>query len=365
MIISLIIGFILMIILTVIILIPFLIKREETKISKIFCQRFINFWKCVHLDKPAILRWNSEGVTVAGVTSTIGSAANLLYYPYDLVVDWSYSLFVADRNNNRIQKFLRGSSNATTVAGRANGITGSTADAFDLSGFLLVDDDNNIHISDVSNNRVMFWKKDAVQGTIAAGNGTLGNSDNQLDRPHGLTYDRQSNILFVSDFGNHRIMKYFYNNSTGIRVAGNNICGTSTVQLCRPHALFFEQSSNSLLIANYGTHNIVRWFLNDTQWSIVIGDSNGIPGNSSSLLRNPTDVTLDPMNNIYVVDRSNHRVQFFPVGQSNATTIAGKTGMVGSNATLLRNPNSITFDNQLNLYVVDWQNHRIQKFLRY
>jgi len=125
--------------------------------------------------------------------------------------------------------------------------------------------------------------------------------------------------------------------------------------------LFFERSSNSLLIANYGTHNIVRWFLNDTQWSIVIGDSNGIPGNSSSLLRNPTDVMLDPMNNIYVVDRSNHRVQFFPVGQSNATTIAGKSGMPGSSATLLSSPNSITFDNQLNLYVADFQNHRIQK----
>jgi len=135
--------------------------------------------------------------------------------------------------------------------------------------------------------------------------------------------------------------------------------------LWQPVGLFFEQSSNSLLIANYGANNIVRWVLNDTQWSIVVGDSNGIGGSLPSLLRNPTDVMLDPMNNIYVADRSNHRVQFFPVGQSNATTIAGKTGMPDSSATLLRNPNSITFDNQLNLYVADWQNHRIQKFSRY
>ena len=116
---------------------------------------------------------------------------------------------------------------------------------------------------------------------------------------------------------------------------------------------------------NIGANNIVRWVLNDTQWSIVVGNSNGIGGSLPSLLRNPSDVMLDPMNNIYVVDRANHRIQFFPVGQSNATTIAGKTGMVGSNATLLSSPNSITFDNQLNLYVTDGYNHRIQKFSRY
>jgi len=340
---SLIIGFLLMIILVATILIIMLTKTNQTK--------------TINRNKPALLRWNSDGVTVAGVNSTAGSAANLLSSPYDLVVDWSYSLFVADRANNRIQKFSRGSSNATTVAGRADGVAGSTDTTLTEPTSLLVDDHGNIHVSDMANSRVMFWKKDAIQGTIAAGN--------QLYWPHGLQYDRQSNILFVSDFGYNRIMKYFYNNSTGIRVAGNNSCGLSETQLCQPVGLFFDQSSNSLLIANYGKNNIVRWVLNDTQWSIVVGDSNGFAGNSPSLLRDPTDVMLDPMDNIYVADRSNHRVQFFLADQSNATTIAGKTGMVGSNATLLRNPNSITFDNQLNLYVADWHNHRIQKFSRY
>ena len=76
-------------------------------------------------------------------------------------------------------------------------------------------------------------------------------------------------------------------------------------------------------------------------------------------------LAIPPMCNIYVADRSNHRVQFFMAGQLNATTIAGKTGMAGSSATLLSSPNAMTFDNQLNLYVADWHNHRIQKFSRY
>ena len=83
---SLIIGFLLMIILVATILIILLTKTNQTK--------------TINRNKPALLRWNSEGVTVAGVNSTAGSAANLLSSPYDLVVDWSYSLFVADRYNN-------------------------------------------------------------------------------------------------------------------------------------------------------------------------------------------------------------------------------------------------------------------------
>ena len=343
--ISLMICFLLIIILTVIILIPFLFKTKSIK--------------------SASLRWNPEGITIAGVSNVSGTAANLLYYPYDIVVAWSYAMYVADRSNNRIQKFLRGSSNATTVAGRADGVVGSTMQTFRTSNFLLVDDDGNIYVSDAGNYRVMFWKKDATQGIIVAGNGSAGNSMSQLNNSHGLAYDRQSNILFVSDYANHRVMKYLNNSSTGIVVGGNNTCGTSKIYLCEPHGLFFEQSSNSLLIANSGANNIVRWILDDIEWSIVFGNSNGVSGNSPSTLYFPTDVMVDPMDNIYVVDRSNHRVQFFAVGQLKATTIAGQTGRAGVNATLLRYPNSLTFDNQLNLYVADFYNHRIQKFLRY
>lgn len=71
------------------------------------------------------------------------------------------------------------------------------------------------------------------------------------------------------------------------------------------------------------------------------------------------------MGNIYVADRHNHRIQFFLLNQVNGMTIAGKTGINGNNSTLLNEPLDVALDNQLNLYVADWLNHRIQKFLRY
>ncbi len=91
----------------------------------------------------------------------------------------------------------------------------------------------------------------------------------------------------------------------------------------------------------------------------------GISGIDSISLYNPVGVTMDPMGNIYVADSGNHRIQFFLAGQSNATTITGTTGISGINANQLSFPYWVILDNQLNLYVSDTFNNRVQKFVRY
>ena len=71
------------------------------------------------------------------------------------------------------------------------------------------------------------------------------------------------------------------------------------------------------------------------------------------------------MSTIYVPDGSNNRIQFFDHDGSNGITIAGFSGLGNNNATALRTPRSVKLDSQLNLYVADTSNNRIQKFLRY
>jgi hypothetical protein len=71
------------------------------------------------------------------------------------------------------------------------------------------------------------------------------------------------------------------------------------------------------------------------------------------------------MGNVYVADRGNHRIQLFLTDQLVGTTIAGITGLHGPNSTMLDTPFSVALDSQLNLYVADTNNQRIQKFLRY
>lgn len=112
--------------------------------------------------------------------------------------------------------------------------------------------------------------------------------------------------------------------------------------------MYFDTESQSLIITNYGA-----------------GNRNGSAGSTSTELRGPTTATLDPMGNLYVADRDNNRMQFFMVRQSNGTTIAGATLVWGTNAIIFSSPWSVTLDSQLNLYVADAGNTRIQKFLRY
>jgi DNA-binding beta-propeller fold protein YncE len=70
------------------------------------------------------------------------------------------------------------------------------------------------------------------------------------------------------------------------------------------------------------------------------------------------------MGNVYVADTGNNRIQFFLAGQLNGTTIAG-TGSAGFTSDMLHGPYFVKLDNQLNVYVADYYNYRVQEFVRY
>jgi sugar lactone lactonase YvrE len=160
------------------------------------------------------------------------------------------------------------------------------------------------------------------------------------------------------------VMSYLVGASLGTVVAGGNGRGTSSTQLNYPVGIYFESSSNSLIIANAGANNIVRWTLGAANWILVAGSASGSSGSTSTLLNYPVGVISDSTGNVYVADRNNHRIQFFLSGQSTGRTIAGVTNTQGNSSTLLNNPYSMLPDAQLNLYVADTYNHRIQRFLR-
>lgn len=195
--------------------------------------------------------------------------------------------------------------------------------------------------------------------------GSAGSDNNRLNRPYGIALHPTSGALYISDYWNHRIMSYPAGIRNGTLILGGQGPGTNSTQLTNPFGLYLDSLSNSLLIANSRAHNLVRYVFGSSSWTLVAGSTNGSIGTSADRFNNLLDIMLDPMGNMYVADRTNHRIQFFSNGAVSGTTIAGITGVSNANATTLNSPWAVRLDSQLNMYVADSFNHRIQKFLRY
>ena len=124
------------------------------------------------VDENVTLRWNTTGITVAGTSGVFGNASNQLNTPWGLALTSENTLYVADLSNHRVQKFIRGSLNGTTVAGQANSTTCSSYQCLRHPISIALDDTENLFISDAYNHRVVLWKKDATIGELVAGTGT-------------------------------------------------------------------------------------------------------------------------------------------------------------------------------------------------
>jgi DNA-binding beta-propeller fold protein YncE len=109
-------------------------------------------------------------MTIAGVTSSWGSTAVQLFHPYGLVLDSSSAVYIADRDNSRIQKWPMGSSNGTTVAGQS-GSSGAAAAYLNSPADVAIDSSSNVYVADTSNHRVQYWTTGASFGTTVAGTG--------------------------------------------------------------------------------------------------------------------------------------------------------------------------------------------------
>ncbi|CAM4864058.1 unnamed protein product [Rotaria socialis] len=280
--------------------------------------------------------WNSTGTTV--VSDASGG-------PTALAIDSSNALYVAETSLNRIQKYVIGSSNtSTTVAGQTNGASGNTSAFLNYPIGVAVDSNDNVYALDKYNNRIQLWNSGASNGVTVAGFNGSGNALNQLIFPYCFMRDPNTGTFYISNNGNNRVVQYLLNASSA-----------------SPSGVYFESSSNNLVIANFLGHNTVHWKLGASNWALIAGTT-GVSGSSSTTLNNPMGLTLDPYGNIYVADQSNNRIQFFS-NNSNGITIAG-TGTTGNSATTLNGPSAVALDSQLNLYVADAGNQRIQKFSR-
>jgi DNA-binding beta-propeller fold protein YncE len=336
-----------------------------------------------------------EVCTVAAICKAgdaTGGLGGELSDPVGITVDASGNVYVADRSNQRIQKFdsdgafLRAwgkdvdSGGGTdfevcTVAPSCKaGVSGGLGGEFNSINQLAVDTAGNLYVADSNNSRVQkfdsqgtfrrTWGKDVDQtgGTgfeicIAAASckaGTTGGLGGEFFAPIGVAADSTGAIYVSGSTGDHRIQKF------DLQGSFQRAWGKDVVQTGQP--------------GDTGT----GFEICTTAASCKSGAFGGLGGE----LRVPAAVATDLAGNVYVGDQQNDRIQQFTsqgtfvrawgkdVDQAGGTgfevcTIAAgcKQAAVGGAAGELSDPFGIATDAAGTLYVADFGNHRIQRFV--
>ena len=143
---------------------------------------------------------------VAG-TGCRGSESHMLAHPLGIFVDRNFSLYVTDTDNNRIQRFVYGSVNATTVAG--NGAPGTIT--FNHPVDIVLDGNGYLFIVDRDSHRIVGSGPNGFR-CVAGCTFGQGLASNQLSFPQSMSFDSDGNI-WVADTGNNRLQKFVLKNS--------------------------------------------------------------------------------------------------------------------------------------------------------
>ncbi|MFA4995569.1 MAG: fibronectin type III domain-containing protein [Patescibacteria group bacterium] len=192
-----------------------------------------------------------------------------------------------------------------------------------------------LYIADTSNNRIVVVKPDGVTGWRSFG--LSGTGDGQLNVPSGVTVDSSGNI-YVADSTNHRI-QIFDNAGSPLGWIGKSSAYAG--------------------------------------WHDIGSDGTGAIGSGDYSFNSPKGVALDSNNRLYVADYGNYRIQVYDndashtmlgwIGKSSTDAGwydvgSGKVGVTGSGDYNFNLPYAIALDSNNKIYVAEYSNHRIQVF---
>ena len=229
--------------------------------------------------------------------------------PYDIAPDALGDLYVADTHNDRIQEF-----SPTGKLIRKWGRRGSGAGEFWDPRGIAIDPFGNVWVADHENKRVQKFTYDGrFLGKFGAhgADGTLGWGPGEFNSPRGLSSDAEGNI-YVADDANHRIQKL---NNDGVTVAmfgdPNLQRGHADGQFDLPYGTAVDAFGH-LWVADTGNSRLVE-MTTDGVWLAKFGahGGDGTRGNRPGEFNDIYNVAADCVGNVYATDKGNWRVQKF------------------------------------------------------
>ncbi len=259
--------------------------------------------------------------------------------PYDVAVDASGNVYVADWGNYRIQKFTSTGAFITAWGSKGTGngqFYGIMRVAVDASG--------NVYVTDWGNYRI---QKFTSAGAFITAWGSKGIGYGQFDAPNGVAVDASGNV-YVTDGFNARIQKF---TTAGAFITAWGSYGKGNGQLVYPNGVAVDASGN---IYEADLNHRIQKFTSTGVFMTAWGSY----GTGNGQFSYPQGVSVDASGNIYVTDEGDYRVQKF----SSTGAFITAWGSKGTGDGQFDHPYGIAVDVSGSVYVADTNNNRVQKF---
>lgn len=187
--------------------------------------------------------------------------------------------------------------------------------------------------------------------TVAGGNGQ-GNQLNQLSNPRSMFID-DNQTIYITDDSNDRLVEWKPNALNGQIVAGGNGKGYQINQLNLPRDVIMDKETNSLIICDTNNRRVIRWPLgkSTTSGEIIIENIDCY------------SLTMNKNGSLYISDSTQSEVRRWKKGETNGIIVAGGNGK-GGDLNQLNWPTYLYVDEDYSLYVADSNNHRVMKWLK-
>ena len=186
-----------------------------------------------------------------------------------------------------------------------------------------------------------------TNGITVIGSNGKGNGLNQLSSPQGICVDNEDQSLYITDWRNHRIMKWKLNGKAGQVVAGGNGLGNGLNQLNNPLDIIIDKERDSLIICDSENQRVMLWSCrNAPSGQAIISDVDC------------RGLAIDDNGFLYVSDFKNNEVKRWRIGESEGVVVAGGNEK-GNRLDQLNGPQYIFVDRDRSVYVSDMNNYRI------
>lgn len=362
---------------------------------------------------PGARAQTAAAVSVLGqpdfVSKTTGVSATQFNGPNGVAVDAATGkLFVADRGNHRVLRFASAAALQTGGAAEAvfgqddftSKVTGVAANRMNNPIGVHVDASGRLYVADFSNNRVLRFDDAATKASSAPADGVLGQATfttstaavgaTGMRGPVTVQVDR-SGRLWVTDFSNHRVLRFDdaatkANGAAADGVLGQadfttNAAGLSATAMSSPNGAFADDDGH-LWVSDNGNYRVTRFDGAAAKANGAAAD--GVLGQADFTTK-ATAVTqagfgtlryvyVDAAKRLYVVQENSHRITLYdnaadkpdgaPAdaiwGQPNYTT---GTAANPPTAASFNTPRALFVDDARgHVWIADWANHRVLRY---